>query len=120
MADNGVFSPILKLPTPQLTEAVYQLLLVLRHRNFLQQGEISALLDAASFQSPIDPDGHLRGTIESSLFAIEAQEHKSLREIPDEHLQKYQQELSSLLSNRVQSHLADSNLSGVELLKQFG
>jgi len=119
MADTTVFTAIENLPRPQLTEAVYQILLILRHRNYLQKDDIGAMLDAASFESPIDPKGRLRKKIDASLRAIEAQERKPLKDISAASLSKYQRMLSNMLSDRVEAHLADLNISGVELLKQL-
>ena len=120
MADESVLAAIRVLPWSELTEAVYQVLLVLRQRNFLDHSGISAMLDGATSASSTDLDGKLRKIVVATISAIESAEHKSLSDISETEIGDYRQMFSDLLSENIQANLANSSISGAELLKHLG
>jgi hypothetical protein len=120
MADESVLSAIRALPWSELTEAVYQVLLVLRQRSFLDHNGISAMLDGATSSNSTDPDGKLRKIVESTIQAIESAENKHLGDISESEISEYRQMFSDLLSENIQANLANSGVSGAELLRHLG
>ena len=120
MADESVLAAIRVLPWSELTEAVYQVLLVLRQRNFLDHSGISAMLDGATSASSTDLDGKVRKIVVATVSAIESAENQSLSEISEFQISQYRQMFSDLLSENIQANLANSGVSGAELLRHLG
>lgn len=116
MAVTAVFSPILNLDRPEFIEAAYQILRVFKERSVLSPASDEELLDAAAVHSSIDPSGSLRPYIENAVRAIEAAEHKQIRDIPDDELSKYRDTLFDLLFSRAKVSLPGPQPSDAELL----
>jgi hypothetical protein len=116
MTEEAVFSPILDLQKPQFTEAVYQILVALRHRWIASRASEEELLDHVGFQSSIDPSSSLRPYVQAALHAIEAAEGKGLQNLSDDDLYKYRQFLHNLLSSRSRAGLPRDGVSAAELL----
>jgi len=65
-------------------------------------------------------NGASRKIVDATIQAIESAERRSLAEIPESAIGDYRQMLSDLPFENVQANLANSNVSGAELLKQLG
>jgi hypothetical protein len=119
VSEKSVFSSLRKLSPRAFTETAYQVSILLRHRRMLKSTKANQVLEPVRVNGLVKTNSSLKQRLNKSVRQIEKAEGRSLYQIPDAKILKYQQELSGLIFQKARDASGPARASGEVVLDRL-